>query len=227
MYGIVLPVIYIYFLNQVSMKIALSILIYFIILSCGNNLKKANIESRNSMKDTIVTNNPIGKVLTSNITVDTTRDSNGLYIPMRLLRLAVGQWNSEPITFAQEKNFTLKAIFNYTLKDDASGSLKLKIILDENNTSQELSLFFHIYPWGIANNRNNVNMFYIHLEKGILLNSELTNKNTEESIKTALLNLIEKSKGFTSVISYINQSRIKFQQIEPKGIYPNTLTRVE
>jgi len=157
---------------------------------------------------------------------DTTRNSDGLYIPMSLVKKAIGHWRSDTITITQENNFVLKAIFDFTLKGDASGNFNLKISVNENSTTQELSLFFHIYPWGIANNRKNVNMFYINLNKGILNSSTFTNKSLEESIKSKFLKLIEKDNGFSAVLSSIHQTRIQIQQVETSGIYPKTWTRI-
>ena len=209
------------------MKIAILILLSLIILSCTNKSKKISNDSQNSTRDTAVINSPLDKGITSNTLDDTTRNSDGLYIPMSLIKIATGQWKGEPISFPKNKYNISKVIFNYTFKNDASGNLNLKIIVDENKTSQELSLFFHIYPWGIANNRNNVNMLYIVLGKGILTNSTVTNKNTEVSIKSEFLNLIGKSKGFSAEISNINQNAIELKQIKPTGIYPKNLTKVE
>lgn len=184
------------------MKIAALLIINMMFLNCAINAQK------NSNGD------------------DTTRNSDGLYIPMNLVKKAIGQWRSDTVTITKEKNFILKGIYGFTLKSDASGNFNLKIIVNEKNSIQALTLFFHIYPWGIANNRNNVNMFYIKLNKGVVQRSTFTDKFLEESIKSEFLKLIEENNGFSAILSSIHNTRIQIERLKPSGIYPKTWTRI-
>ena len=100
------------------------------------------------------------------------------------------------------------------------------IVLMDKVKGEILTLSFDVYPWGIVNNKNNVDMFYFSLTNGKLINSTIKDKDLEKSVSNKYINTIYKTRGLTAELKSLNNGIMELTKLQPNEFYPTTFQKL-